>query len=39
MEKINKDNIVIMSRYVEGGADYRSKKEFSQAKLLIYYAD
>ena len=28
IKNLDKDNIVIMSRYVEGGADFRSKKEF-----------
>ena len=36
IKKINKDNIVIMSRYVEGGADYRSKKRVLTSKVINF---
>ena len=33
----NKDNIVIMSRYVDGGADYRSKQRILTSKIINYF--
>ncbi len=37
LENLRKDNIVIMSRYVDGGADYRSKKRILTSKIINYF--
>ncbi len=37
IQNLKKDNIVIMSRYVEGGADYRSKKRILTSKIINYF--
>ena len=37
IQNLKKDNIVIMSRYVKGGADYRSKKRILTSKIINYF--
>tara|TARA_Y100000768_G_scaffold344726_1_gene291167 strand:- start:280 stop:978 length:699 start_codon:yes stop_codon:yes gene_type:complete len=37
IKNLEKDNIVIMSRYVEGGADFRSKKRILTSKIVNYF--
>lgn len=37
IKNIEKDNIVIMSRYVDGGADFRSKKRILTSKIINYF--
>jgi dolichol-phosphate mannosyltransferase len=37
VQNLKKDNIVIMSRYVEGGADYRSNKRILSSKIVNYF--
>ena len=37
VQNLQKDNIVIMSRYVDGGADYRSNKRILSSKIVNYF--
>ena len=37
IKNLEKDNIVIMSRYVDGGADLRSKKRILTSKIVNYF--
>jgi len=37
INNLKKDNIVIMSRYVEGGADFRSKQRILTSKIVNYF--
>ena len=37
VQNLQKDNIVVMSRYVDGGADYRSNKRILSSKIVNYF--
>ena len=37
IKNLEKDNVVIMSRYVHGGADFRSKKRILTSKIINYF--
>ena len=37
LQNLKSDNVVIMSRYVEGGADHRSKQRIFTSKIVNYF--
>ncbi len=37
IENLSEDNVVIMSRYVDGGADLRSKKRILTSKIINFF--
>lgn len=37
VKNLKKDNIVVMSRYVDGGADFRSNKRVLTSKIINYF--
>ena len=37
VQNLKKNNIVIMSRYIEGGTDFRSKKRVLTSKIVNYF--
>jgi len=37
LQHLKTDNVVIMSRYVDGGADYRSKQRILTSKIINYF--